>query len=409
MDVNVAAKFIAQIGAAVVTVCFFDIYIEQIYFLGYTLDLSLTGKLITIIWIVGVTNSFNIIDGIDGLSASLSLLTLFIATFIIIITGDTSILYISLPLAGVILGFLYHNYPPAKIFAGDSGSLFFGYIAAVFSVKISGMEYNGHPVNTAAVLLVVGLPVIEVFISMVRRFWYGLNENRGIKNSIKKVVSPDNLHMHHRLIFRGLNHEQALRFLVFFGLSLSSISIILVLTENYILKTASLLYLIFIIFMVLRRLEYGKSILRYSTDEDSDVFRKNIAVISNNNYFENSLRFYTENKYWITNFSSITGLKRKYFDFFIIYRDKKMNTDTITESVDYIEKKYDKPVFIIDTGTELSPLVSAYQRVYIIKKPVDIPYLIHDMEIIEKQLYGAHFSKIIKGTLSIEGCTDTEC
>lgn len=157
--------------------------------------------------------------------------------------------------------------------------------------------------------------------------------------------------------------------------------------------------------MVLKRLEYGKSLFSFDPGDSSSV-RKNIAVISTNTYFENSLRFYTENRYWVANYTSVKDIKRKYFDFFIIYRDESMNKESIQKSVSYIAKKYDKPVFIIDSGDELNSLVSLYSTVYIIKKPVDIPYLIHDMEIIGKKMYDADCSRIIEGTLSIESCDE---
>ncbi|ERP31931.1 glycosyltransferase family 4 protein [Chitinivibrio alkaliphilus] len=215
INVGVGAKFSVQLLVALVSVYGYDMYIDTLYFLGSSLELGYLGPVISVLWIIGVTNSFNIIDGIDGLSASLSLLSICIASTILFFAGDPTILWVTIPVCAVIMGFLFHNYPPARIFAGDSGSLFFGFIAALYSIQVANMYHNGKGVETFAAFLVVGLPVLEVFVSMIRRFWYGLNENRGLKHSFKKVVSPDNLHMHHRLIFRGLTHEQALRFLVF--------------------------------------------------------------------------------------------------------------------------------------------------------------------------------------------------
>ncbi|MGM0442770.1 MAG: glycosyltransferase family 4 protein [Fibrobacterota bacterium] len=402
LDVKVAAKFIAQLAAASLVVFLFDIYIDSLHIFGYTLELGFGGKILTLFWIVGVTNSFNIIDGIDGLSASLSLITLFISSVLFVTAGQGEMLWITIPVAGVISGFLLQNYPPAQVFAGDTGSLFFGFIAALLSVRISSLSFQGREMESFIIFTLVALPVVEVIISMVRRFWYGLNTGKGIKGSLKNVVSPDNLHMHHRLIYRGLNHEQALRFLIFFSFSLSSISFVLFFSGSRLLEAGALIYFCLMVFLVLKRLEYGKSLIkRRMTDEEQGI-RKNIAVIGANSNFENSLRYYTENRYWIAVYSNMKRIKRRYFDFFIIYRSDTMESRDVLSTVSRIKEKFNKPIFIIDSSPVLAEKIRGIEAVYIIRKPVDIPYLIHDMEQISKNRYLAGKSRIIDGTIAVE-------
>lgn len=151
---------------------------------------------LTALWVVGLTNAFNLIDGIDGLAAGASvfaLLSLFITS---LMQGHTEICVASIILAGAVMGFLRFNFNPASIFLGDSGSLFLGFMCA--SLSLVSAQKSSTLIAVAIPLVSFGLPVLEVGLSMVRRMASGA-----------PVFQSDRRHIHHMLLERGLNQRQA--------------------------------------------------------------------------------------------------------------------------------------------------------------------------------------------------------
>lgn len=160
---------------------------------------------ITIFWIVFVTNAINLIDGLDGLAAGICLFASVVMLFLCIISDRILIALCFASLAGCLLGFLRYNFNPASIFMGDCGSYFIGYIFAVLSVlgSIKGQA-------TLAMLIpfiTLGVPLFDTILSPMRRFARG-----------KRMFSPDNNHLHHRLIQGGVTHRNAV--LIFYGMTL---------------------------------------------------------------------------------------------------------------------------------------------------------------------------------------------
>jgi len=151
---------------------------------------------LTALWIVLITNAFNLIDGIDGLAAGASVFALLSILVFSIAQGNPAISLLSVVLVGAVLGFLRYNFNPATIFLGDSGSLFLGFMAAALS--LAGSQKGSTMVAIAIPLISFGLPVIEVGLSLARRFLGGRPLFRG-----------DRGHIHHMLLQRGLTQRQA--------------------------------------------------------------------------------------------------------------------------------------------------------------------------------------------------------
>lgn len=150
---------------------------------------------LTAAWVVGVTNAFNLIDGLDGLAAGASifaLLSLFICS---LSQGYPVVSFMSVALAGATLGFLRYNFNPATIFLGDSGSLLLGFMAAALS--LSSAQKGATMVAIAIPLVSFGLPITEVGVSVLRRFLSG-----------QPLFQSDRGHIHHMLLRRGWNHRQ---------------------------------------------------------------------------------------------------------------------------------------------------------------------------------------------------------
>jgi UDP-GlcNAc:undecaprenyl-phosphate/decaprenyl-phosphate GlcNAc-1-phosphate transferase len=152
--------------------------------------------LLTALWIVLITNAFNLIDGIDGLAAGASVFALLSILVFSIAQRSPEISLLSVVLVGAVVGFLRYNFNPATIFLGDSGSLFLGFMAAALS--LAGSQKGSTMVAIAIPLVSFGLPVIEVGLSLARRFLGGRPLFRG-----------DRGHIHHMLLQRGLTQRQA--------------------------------------------------------------------------------------------------------------------------------------------------------------------------------------------------------
>lgn len=177
------------------------------------LEIGLFDLPITILWIVGITNAFNLIDGLDGLASGVAIIasiSIFIITFM---SGQIWASILSLIIAGALLGFLRYNFNPAKIFLGDSGSLFIGFSLALLSIQGTAKISTGFAVLLP--ILVLALPITDTLVSMIRRLISSfLNRDsaeppQSILHRIHGMFTPDKLHIHHRLLSLGLSHRGA--------------------------------------------------------------------------------------------------------------------------------------------------------------------------------------------------------
>lgn len=193
-------KFVAQICAAAVVV----MHGVKVEFLSVFLtggDHVLLGAIsipFTILWIVGVTNSVNLIDGLDGLACGVSIIATVTMLLVAmnIVGEDMRILLTLAALLGACLGFLPYNFNPAKIFMGDTGALLLGFVLS--TVSILGFFKFYAVISFFVPFLALGLPIFDTAAAIVRRLAKGQNP-----------MTPDRGHLHHRLIDSGLNQKQA--------------------------------------------------------------------------------------------------------------------------------------------------------------------------------------------------------
>jgi UDP-GlcNAc:undecaprenyl-phosphate GlcNAc-1-phosphate transferase len=171
---------------------------------GGAVDLGRFGIILSVLWIVGLSNAMNLIDGLDGLAAGISTIGAVTIFAVALILGHSAAALSALLLAGGILGFLRYNFYPAKIFMGDSGSLFLGFTLAVLSLESSEKSTLAIPLLIPIVAL--GLPIADTLFSVVRRFIKGTS-----------IFSADREHFHHKLILKGFSHPQAV--LLLYGIS----------------------------------------------------------------------------------------------------------------------------------------------------------------------------------------------
>ncbi|HEV7178476.1 MAG TPA: MraY family glycosyltransferase [Candidatus Baltobacteraceae bacterium] len=152
---------------------------------------------LTLLWYVGMMNAINFIDGLDGLLAGFAAISSVFIFAISVLHANPVVALVVVTLAGAALGFLPYNFNPAKVFLGDSGSLFIGYVFA--TVSIIGTSKTAIAISIVVPVVVLALPIIDTAAAIVRRAKAG-----------KKITEADRGHFHHQLIFRfGLNVRQA--------------------------------------------------------------------------------------------------------------------------------------------------------------------------------------------------------
>ena len=204
-DMKPKYKMLGQIVAALIVIFYGGISLKgfTIPFLPDTLS-YIIAIIITIGWIVGITNAINLIDGLDGLCAGISIIVLFTISMISLTYGRTDISSLSLLLAGAIAGFLVYNFHPASVFLGDCGALYIGFMIAVISLL--GFGYKSSTFFTlGAPIVVLMVPFMDTIIAIVRR-----------KVHHKSFSEADRNHLHHNLMFK-LELGQTKSVLILYG------------------------------------------------------------------------------------------------------------------------------------------------------------------------------------------------
>ena len=195
-------KLVGQIAAAAAVIPF-GIQVEFITnpINGQMVHLDLWGIPVTIFWIISVTNAVNLIDGLDGLAGGTSFiaaLTLAAVTWqqaSLLGGAGMEVVGLALILAASLLGFLRYNFFPAKIFLGDTGSMFLGY--ALSTMAVMGVAKAATAISVIVPMVIMGIPLLDVFFAILRRY-----------QSHRPIFQPDKEHLHHRMMALGLSHKQ---------------------------------------------------------------------------------------------------------------------------------------------------------------------------------------------------------
>jgi len=205
-ELSAKVKLLGQIIAACVVVLGFGIKIDLLNIpFGETMQpiASWISIPLTILWIVGVTNAINLIDGLDGLAAGVSGIAIGTILVMAAFMGFAPVILLSAILLGGVIGFLVYNFHPAKIFMGDTGSLFLGFGLATLSML--GFK-QVTMVSFVTPLLIIGVPLSDTFFAIVRRW---INK--------KPIFAPDKGHLHHCLRELGYSHRRTV--LIIYGIA----------------------------------------------------------------------------------------------------------------------------------------------------------------------------------------------
>lgn len=240
-SISPLTKLAGQILAAVVVIAS-GVKIENlnIPFLENTLGLNEAfSYIITIAWIVGITDAINLIDGLDGLSSGTALISCLSLLIIFALNGSPIISIILITaLAGAIVGFLPFNFNPAKTFIGDTGSNFLGYSLAVISILGVAKTYTA--IVLIAPIIVLALPIFDTLFAIIRRIVKG--------KSIKAILAPDKGHLHHRLMAKGYTQKESV--LILYGISAALGMFAIILLDSGFWKALSFAILVIVIVAV---------------------------------------------------------------------------------------------------------------------------------------------------------------
>ena len=221
-DLNAKLKFVVQILAAAIPVsqgCVIRYISHPFGMFGSSyLNLGILAIPVTIIWIVALTNAVNFIDGLDGLSVGVCSISSLAMAVIALTLGQGREALILAALLGACLGFLPYNFNPAKIFMGDTGATFLGFMLACMSV--SGLFKLYAVISFAVPLLVLGVPLFDICFACIRRLWHHVSP-----------MHADRSHIHHRLIDSGFNTRQSV-LILYIAASLMGVLAVVVSTSG---------------------------------------------------------------------------------------------------------------------------------------------------------------------------------
>lgn len=196
IDLRPAYKLAAQVGAAVILIMF-DVRMEFIGNpFGGLIDLGPWSIPVTVLWVVALINIVNFIDGLDGLAAGVCSIAAVALFFTADATGRVAVAFIAVSIAGATLGFLIHNFNPASIFMGDSGSMFLGFMLGAMTIQ--GVMKGVAIISLLMPLIIMGVPFLDASYAIFRRLRYN-----------QPLMRADRGHIHHQLLYRGFSHRQS--------------------------------------------------------------------------------------------------------------------------------------------------------------------------------------------------------
>lgn len=213
-DLPAKIKLVGQIVASIILVAF-GLKVEWLTNpFGGMIYLGKLSIPLTIFWTVGITNTLNFIDGLDGLAAGISAIAAFAMMLVNLSLNQPIPVLITALLAGASIGFLPYNFNPAEIFMGDTGAMFLGYMLA--AVAIDGAVKSATVIALIVPILALGLPIFDTAFAIIRRLANG-----------RPIMQADKGHLHHRLLGIGLTQKQAVLYMYLISILLGACSVIL--------------------------------------------------------------------------------------------------------------------------------------------------------------------------------------
>ena len=215
-DIKPWCKLLFQLAAAGVLIIYgikIEIITNPFNSIYQFINIGVMSIPLTIIWVIGITNALNLIDGLDGLAAGIAFISCITIFIIALLNNRYEAAVLTSILSGAILGFLPYNFNPASIFMGDTGAQLLGFLLAAISME--GAIKSAAAFSVAVPILALGIPIYDTLFAVIRR-----------KINGKPIMEADRGHLHHRLLDMGLTQKQVVMIMYSISAVLGSISII---------------------------------------------------------------------------------------------------------------------------------------------------------------------------------------
>ena len=245
-------KLLGQICAAAMLVLVFDVRIDFVtdpfgdYIYLDNFPIPHLAIPVTMFWLVGLTNTVNLIDGLDGLAAGVAAIASFTILLVALEQGFILVAVMTAALAGAAVGFLKYNFNPAEIFMGDTGSMFLGFMLA--GISVTGAVKSVATIALVVPIFALGLPILDTTFAIVRRVRGGV-----------PIFKPDKGHLHHRLLSVGFTQRQAV-LLMYVISALFGLSAIALTAVSYQIAALILFIVVIGIFYGVRKLGIARPI-----------------------------------------------------------------------------------------------------------------------------------------------------
>jgi UDP-GlcNAc:undecaprenyl-phosphate GlcNAc-1-phosphate transferase len=280
--INAKVKFFFQIVIAVMATMH-GALIQSLPMPWGRLELGFFGYILTVFWIIGIINAFNLIDGMDGLSSGITLFSSLTIAMLAIVNDFLPTALVALALAGAVTGFLIYNFNPAKIFMGDSGSMFIGYILAVLSLR---SQSKAHAVVSILVpIIAMGLPILDTTLAFMRRL---------LRH--QSIFSADKQHIHHFLLSLGFNQRKTVLIMYSISIIFTILSMLMIFKKSLDTNIDTFLIVIvfaIIVFVIIKKLGYVEMIYgKFRVKKENSLekhlenfFIDRISLDPNDNFF----------------------------------------------------------------------------------------------------------------------------
>ena len=255
-NISPKLKLAGQIVAAVILVVF-GVHLEYltIPFTESIIDIGILGYPISILWVVGICNAVNLIDGLDGLASGVSAIAALSIGVVAYASGIAVVAALCFVFVGSILGFLRWNFHPAKLFMGDCGSLLLGFVLAVFSLM--GLSEGATLIGVIIPIFILGIPILDTLFAIIRR-----------RRQHKPVFQADRGHFHHRLLDMGLSHRDTVLFIYAITFLFGTMAVLITLLPSLYSVIISVLSVILIFAGALKLGVFGEKKIRGNKEKN---------------------------------------------------------------------------------------------------------------------------------------------
>jgi UDP-GlcNAc:undecaprenyl-phosphate/decaprenyl-phosphate GlcNAc-1-phosphate transferase len=387
--INSYIKFVIEVLIAVLIISISEIKLDTIYLFGRTYSLGYLAWPITMLWLVGVTNALNIVDGVDGLAGTVALVAFITIGILAYLIGDYAILIFCTLLAGLTVGFLAHNLSPARIFLGDTGSLFLGMMIGLLCIYLISNESFHYPVVIAP--LIVGFPLVDVVLAISRRFFKSIVEGNSFFTSVIKTMDADNDHIHHRLMFRGLRHSQTTILIAVYSVTTCAAAVVIGIIDQGMSTILFLVYLALITAWFTYKLGFFDRIkIIYLSRKNRNykpqshlTSRINIIVLNADEFFRHALESFKQDVFSLhfvesgdivddkINFSAILVNNSH-----INHQEKELN-----EAIN-LSTRFQSPIVLVADEFTVSSCERTKRsniKILFVHKPIYVPKLFNDL------------------------------